>query len=139
VSSRQHWDEWARTCILASLPLGLWLLIHWLTGDHTHPTAEVARELLFFALSICSLSLSDFRRRGRSESRKYGPFAFECCVYFTVIVAVVYGAFLTGEVLRDAVIIRNAYRCSIATALIALSVGTWVQRHLRQEGSYVYR
>jgi hypothetical protein len=115
MSTWGRFESWVAACILSLLPLVLWLLVHWTLGDHAGARQEAARELLFFALSMFSLSLNTLRR-----SRSTSGLLFQVCLTCAIGTAALYGVFLTGEYLRHASMMHRAYSESIVSACVAL-------------------
>ncbi len=119
---------------MALLPLALSLLVHHIAGDRAGAPAAAARELLFFALSMCSLTLVDLRNLSRRARGRPGyESVFQMCLLVTIAAAVLYGAFVTGEIRHDAVVVRTAYSWSIVVALVAVTMATGVQGIIHSE------
>jgi hypothetical protein len=118
-----HWEAFLGACVFAFVPLGMWLLAHFMAGERVMIATEATRELLFFALSMSSTALLGL------VDTAHG-LLLRICLYVTVIItifsAAAYGMFLNGEALHAVARMRGAYHVSIAAAITAFLFGALV-------------
>jgi uncharacterized membrane protein len=125
--TQHRWEVWLWQCVFALLPLILWLILARVAGiDPSTGPAEVARELLFFALAICTLVLSDLRdvdaqkrsHRG-CESLRGGS------IVVIAISAALYGVFLSLHAHPRS--LGRLFPFAVVAALAGFVVGTLTQ------------
>jgi hypothetical protein len=122
----RHWDTFFIGCVFGLLPLIAWILAHSLVGGREIAGPEATREFLFFALSTAStslLNLGEDSQAGRSHRLIFmGQF-------LTILSALFYGDFLTGEAVHAAMRVRFAYnmsRCLAGAAILHGAVVTGI-------------
>jgi hypothetical protein len=130
-----QWERWLWTCILALLPLLLWLLIvqvigvEWRTG-----AAEISRELLFFSLTICIVVLSDLRDVDIATRDRYGYESFFIgSIVIVAVAAGLYGFFLSVHAQPKN--IARLFALSMTVGVAGFVVGTRAQILIHSGGA----
>jgi hypothetical protein len=119
---------------LALLPLIVWLIVHAIASDLARARAEATRELLFFALSLCALTITELQGASHHLRFRAGFHTLlQASLFVIVVAAVLYGGFLTGDARGDRRVVAHTYSWAIAIAAIAFGLGMQVQRFLGQE------
>ena len=130
--TRLRWEQWLWTCVFALLPLLLWLLLVQVIGVEGHTgAAEASRELLFFALAICTIALYDLRDVDAVMRRHTGyESAFHASIVGIAVSAALYGVFLSVQTNHKA--LSKMFSFSIGAAVICLVVSTWTQTFIHR-------
>ncbi len=122
-------EAWWWNCAAAVLPLVLWLLVHLFKEDVKATAVEASKELLFFTLTICTLSLADLRRVGMRQHESVAQWF----TFGTVTSAAFYGMFLFDSG-ANRVFERNVLIFAVFLAGAFLAVGIRTQVVLAREG-----
>ncbi len=123
--------------MLVLLPLILWILVHHIVLNRSGTQVTASRELLFFALSLCTLTLTELQDVS-AKLRSMASFhtLFQATLFTINFAAVAYGAILTGDARHDVLVVQHAYHLSTAIAVTGFALSTRAQLFINQENDH---
>jgi hypothetical protein len=112
--------------VTALLPLIVWMLVQIIDGHGPKSSSDPSRELFFFAVTMCTLSISGLRNVPEAR-RVVGGYEslFQASVLGAVASGALYGVFLAVH--DRGTELNTIFTLSIVVAAVSLVIGTLSQ------------